>query len=454
MSEATTIFAASRGPWQVGCLRNGEPALQEVRFAPDASADERATSLAAALNDLGCDDQPVLLAIPSEWCLAASISTDDIGRGARHRAMTFRLEEHLPASAEDVVADFVEVRKGEALGVAVELEHVEPLIDALQTAGVVVAAVAPSAMLAAQRGAHEHSPLDAVLVASAGETPEAVTFDWIELHKSRPVCWRWYADDRDAVAQAIATLNDRRQGARLLSIAPPNARWSEQDVPEGVQLICEASGDARGEALLAAPGALDHTAPAWADFRRDQLALPEGHRSARGPMIAFMTAAAILLMLLTGVLYWRGEQYDQLAGEYRRRQAKVFRDATGQRPPIDVRGRMRSEYRKLAALGGESLSADTAADARPTSALVHLRNVLANLPGGIRFRITRLDIQPDGISVRGQAKRYAEAESIANALRDTGLYGVEMHESTMLRDANGVNFHFTASPATPKGGSG
>lgn len=446
MSDGYVIFAAERGTWRVGCRRDDGPAIQDVPADPDATIDEQAAALAAALSELGHEDQVVVLAVPSEWCLSAEISTDDLGRGGRHRAMTFRLEEHLPLSAEDMVADFIETQKGKALGIAAGLDRLQPWVDALQTRDVTVGPIVPAALLAARQVAGAAGPLDAVLLARAPAEPAGrTTFDWVELHRAKPACWRWFADDRDAAAEAVRELYADRESTRVLAVGSVDSRWSDEEIPTGVELVTETS-DPTGEVVRAAPGAVDHTAPPWVDLRRDQLALPEKYRSARGPMVALVTAAAVLLAVLTGLLWYRGGQYDDLAGRYRRQQREVFRQAVpDQRPPGDVLGRMRSEYRKLAGLGGETLDDTAAANARPTSALVHLRNVLANLPTDFRFRILSMDIEPGGIDIRGEAKSYAQAESIANRLRDTGLYSVEMHESQTLRD-EAVSFHFTARP--------
>src|SRR5688500_10313053 len=47
------------------------------------------------------------LAVPTAWCLCASVSTDELPRTDRHEALRYRLEEKLPVPAEDVVADFI-----------------------------------------------------------------------------------------------------------------------------------------------------------------------------------------------------------------------------------------------------------------------------------------------------------------------------------------------------------
>ncbi len=453
MSRSPVIFAAEIGPWRVGCQAAQGATHREVPIAPDAAVAETAEAIAAALGEMGCHDQPAVLAVPSEWCLAAEISTDDLGRGGRQRAMTFRLEEHLPLSAEDMVADFIETRKGSALGIAAELGRLTEWLDSLESAGIAIGSIVPTAFLAARAAARERGAVDAVLVAQPShQDDEPATVDWIELHKGKPVRWRWFAADRSALREAVAELDEQGDPSRVVLVGEADA--AELGIEEAGQIewVGDAESDVFARSLGEAEGVLNHSDPPWAELRRGPIAAPDHNQPCRGPLVAMVTAAAVLLALLTVVLTWRGMQYDRLASRHRREQLTVFREAVpDQRPPIDILGRMRSEYRKLAGIGGETLDADTFAAALPTSALTHLRNLLASLPGQMRFRILEIEIGPEGVNVRGQAKSYADAERIAAALRDTKRYAVEMHETQRLRE-EGVSFRFTASPARTEGG--
>ncbi|MFP4215155.1 MAG: hypothetical protein ACLFVH_04445 [Phycisphaerae bacterium] len=453
MSRSVVIFAAESGPWRVGCQTAQGPTHRDVSIAPDATSAETAGAIAAVLGEIGCDDQPAVLAIPSEWCLAAEISTDDLGRGGRHRAMTFRLEEHLPLSAEDMVADFVEARKGSALGIAAELGRLTEWLDALGSAGIAVGSIVPMALLAARAAAREVGAVDAVLVAQPSHEGDGpATVDWIELHKGKPVRWRWFADDRSALREAVAELDRQDDPSRVVLVGEADGARLGIEEANHTEWVGDAGLDVFARALGEAEGVLNHSDPPWVELRRGPIAAPDHNQPCRGPLVAVVTAAAVLLVLLAVVFTWRGMQYDRLASRHRREQLKAFREAVpDQRPPIDILGRMRSEYRKLAGIGGETLDADTSSAALPASALVHLRNVLASLPGQMRFRILEVEIGPGSVDVRGQAKSYADAERIAAALRDTKLYAVEMHETQRLRE-EGVSFRFTATPVRTEGG--
>ena len=98
----------------------------------------------------------------------------------------------------------------------------------------------------------------------------------------------------------------------------------------------------------------------------------------------------------------------------------------------------------MAGLGGQGTTGASNVALHPISALSHLRNLLANLPATVRFRILDLNIRPDAITVDGQARTHAEAEAIAIALRQCGIYEVEAPK-TQAKDP-GVSFIFTAKP--------
>ena len=79
---------------------------------PAEAADKVRESLVAA----GCAGRDVILAIASGSCLCAAVGVHDLPGKDRLRALLYRLEEKVPVSAEDVVADFVSTSDG-ALGV-------------------------------------------------------------------------------------------------------------------------------------------------------------------------------------------------------------------------------------------------------------------------------------------------------------------------------------------------
>src|SRR5688500_4342021 len=179
------LFASHDGPWRVAV----DVALTDVPAEPGAPVERIAELAAGVTRRAGYRGEPVILAIPSAWCFAASISTTDLTRRRDHRARLFRLEEKLPLAAEEVVADFIDAGE-RSLGVCARLDQLRPVVEALESQGVAVESVAPAALLAVQ-AASQASACGVVLVAEAG----AVSV--ITLRDGRPVAWSVARDCAD-----------------------------------------------------------------------------------------------------------------------------------------------------------------------------------------------------------------------------------------------------------------
>ncbi len=410
-----------------------------VRQDRDTPA-EHAQQVRQAVDELGSEDNRVLLALPSSWCLAAKIDTDGLERTQRHRAMAFRLEEHLPISAEECVADFLEYSRAEALGICCRLEPTARLIEALEAEGLEVVRMVPEALLGAQAAAAQAGKAGAVAMDSQAARSG---LEWVELTQARPSCWRWLADDRDSWIGQIDHWAGREGTCpgRLVFVGvdePPK-------LPEAAEPI-RVEESVRKLAIGQARKILEGSEEPWVDLRRGPLAAGRGRDAIRRPLTALVAIAAMLLASLTLVFYWRGQQYDELRSRHLSRRQEIFREALpDQTPPLDVSGRMESELRRLTGLRGSQSEGEVASAANQTSAMVHLRNVLAQLPRDIRFRIERLEIGAEEIRVEAQGRSFAEADQVALSLKDSGLYRVEMHETNALGEGK-VAFSFSARP--------
>src|SRR5689334_16163709 len=102
MAKRTFILFASDTGWQAGA---GD-SLVQVPMTAGATPDQIATAAADSPKQLGHGASPIILAIPSNWCLCASIHTDDLPK-ADYRSLLYRLEEKLPWPAESITADFI-----------------------------------------------------------------------------------------------------------------------------------------------------------------------------------------------------------------------------------------------------------------------------------------------------------------------------------------------------------
>src|SRR5262245_35818705 len=121
MSARSFILLADGAQWRVAAVSApGEVEWIDRSIDGAAAVEIVAEEISEALSRAGYRGGGVSLLIDSANCLAASISTVDLPRQDR-RSLIYRLEEKLPLSAEEVVADFA-IGDGRALGVAVRTE--------------------------------------------------------------------------------------------------------------------------------------------------------------------------------------------------------------------------------------------------------------------------------------------------------------------------------------------
>ena len=374
-------------------------------FDVDGSAD-------AAVEALDAANRPraVLVALPSAWCMSASVDTSGLPRRGRRRALLYRLEDRLPTAAEDVAAGFV-VGEKHAFGVAVDARRLGDLVTDLEAVGLAVTHAAPAALLATQA---RPSPAADVVLWDDYDAVEAVV-----VRDGIPAAWLTAADGLAAQVR-MATLDLDRPPAVAAHCVPPGP-LGDLDVAEADELdfataVAEGASQPRPWADVL-PGLPGRTDPAARRLRR--------------PVVASLLAAAALLAAVTIGATWRASQYRAIAHDAEERQAAAFRAAfPGERlPPVAaVPRRLR-----IAA------SNETPADADPTSALDTLGRVLDALPTDRRFRIERLQVGPRELRLEGEARSLADAGAVAEALRDLDAYAVEPPGTTQ-REPGRVEF--------------
>lgn len=427
---------------------------------PDPAPEDRAQVLAEQLEALGHDGRPIALCIDSSRCLCAEVATDDLERSGRRKAMTYRLEEHLPIAAEDVVADFLETGEATALSVCTRVEDLQPTLDALRARELRVRHILCDAVLAAGFAASRNDSLDVVLHARETRNPQSESWDLIEIDRGRPARWWWFADDRESVAERLRSLADspRAEPLRVAILTGDIEATERVKRDAGEAGIHWQSIDATPEEAAAtrAAAVLRDAAPPWIDLRRDALAAPNQWEVYRKPAIALAAAAALLLASVAGIAWHRAAQYEQQAEAQRQQLTGIYREVMdlGPREPVpdafSLRRRMQNEQRQLAGIGGVASDRSRLDDMRPPSALVLLDRLLATLPGEeIRFRVLEIRIEPDRLRVQGEAQSHAQAEQIVVALRESGRFEVRPPETRSLRGERGVSFGFLATPLSP-----
>jgi len=385
MAKPTFILFASDTAWRVGTSNS----LVEIPIPSAATPDQIASAAANSLKQLGHGASPVTLAIPSNWCLCASIRTDDLPK-ADYKSLLYRLEEKLPWPAEFITADFI--RQGEsALGVCIKTDRIRPLIDALEAHGIPIQTITPTALLAA---AVESPSQPSLLVLES--------FDHVDLlvmQDGKPAAWSVATQDESDINLQI----------NLLSI----------DLPR-IQLK-----DVENLALRAA-----QRIP-MINLRQHDLAASDKLRLHRRPLNALLTAAAIFLVTLTGLFLFRSHQYQQQARQSSDQLSRAFSaHFPAWEVPTNIKAVIESEHRRLVTSPSTDLPPEATTSAIPT-----LYSLLSNLPADTTMNVQHLTVNADSLDLEAQLKTYEDADLIAAAARKAGL---EVPPPQVRKDSNNL----------------
>jgi hypothetical protein len=417
MSVQTFILFATDAEWQVCAVAAGRPSFAEVSIPADATPQQRAANATTALQSLGHAGEPVILAIPSSWCYAASISVDDLPKGDR-KAMTYRLEEKLPLAAESLIVDFVftDDSAQKVLGICVAADLLKDLVDALEAGGVAVQAITPIVLLAAQGlGAIEGQDPHVLLCGEAGSNPAQLSV--LACENGKPSSWA-------LLPAEVGDVKLQLEVAALEGEGSPHVEACGLD-PDLVDELTEATGlivtvrDGQVAELAARFGdeVLSGRQRPWVDFRRGQLAIQDPLRLYRRSLNALAASAAILLIVSAAVMIWRGVRYAHAANTADAQMVEAFRKQfPGWAVPANVRAVIESEHRKATARAGESLPPEAT-----RSALQTMRDVLDKLPAEGRFTLDRVTFEDQGFEMEGRLRSYEDVDAVAAAGRRAGL---------------------------------
>ena len=428
--------------WRVARVGAEGVLVESVALSGDSTLADQAGAAAELIQSIGGGS--IVLALASSDCLSASIVIDGLARSGRRQAVGYLLEEQLPISAEDAVADYVELQ-GVGLGVCTELSKLAPIVEALDASGVRIQHICPAALLIAQHLAEQHPRADALLMTSDTDASEV---DLVELTNKQPRRW-WWLTDEQALADQLKALADpsNEEGRPVLVVTQHRAEFAAFE-----QIEADLDMNVRAAALQADRILAGDVSP-WIDLRRGALAAPDASKRYQKQIGGLVAAGVLLLLCLGGAMFWRGMGYEQQAKRLRMEQITVYKQAfpDSRVPSGSVLGRMRSELQRLEGIGGQAGTASLDSDdaVNRISALTHLYNVLTALPGTLRYQVSDIRIEPNLIHFEGQAESSVVAEQVARALRSAGTYEVDPPSSRALSDF-GVSFNVFARPKARK----
>jgi hypothetical protein len=417
MASQPFILLVTDDAWQACTLEAGEPVVAEIPFPQGASVVDKAKIVAAALQEIGYAGQGTILALPSSWCYAASISTDDLPPGDR-KAMLFRMEEKLPVAAESLIADFVAGPEGSnhALGVSVSIDSIKGWVDALEKAGVAVQSITPKGLLAAQ-GLPPTGQGDPHVLLCADEGPAGAQLSLISVEASRPTTWALVASDLDDIKfQLNLAMVESALAPHVEACGVPE-KLVGAIVDQTSVLIESREESVLVAALQCAAGIAAGRIRPWFELRRGELAIEDPLRLYRKPLNALLASAALVLIVFAGVMFYRGYQYESVVRAADAQVADTFsKQFPGWAIPANVRAVVDSEHRKLGAWTGSALPVQAT-----RSALQTLRDVLERLPFNQHFTIDHANFDEGSFVLDGRLRSYEQLDAMAAAARGAGM---------------------------------
>lgn len=395
---------------------------------------EMQPTLAAAL--AGVEKGPITLAVPSQWCLCATIDARNLPR-VRRPAMLFRLEEKLPLAAEEIVGDFIE--HGEtALGIAGQLRLLQPMVSAVGDI-VEVETIAPAALLAGQWYLQHGKlpPCDGVLFELHGQ------FEFLQLSDGVVTGWETLADAEDvAIELGVRGINrPLRVACGALVELPPTS---------GAEIVPVELPPAEDAAFEMAQ-ALRRGASPIVELRRDPLGAADVLRGARPAIRAAMVAAVFLVVAVFGAVLWRASEYQRLTVQYEHEQQELFQKTFPGKTlndELSVATQLLREERRLRALAG----GDEADVPARVSSLALLQRVLMALPADGRCQVNELRLNEDKVWIEAVVPTHADATSVATSLAADKGFNVEAPRTEQLAGGANVAMTLTATAVSPKGG--
>ncbi len=448
MKSGPWIIIAGDNTWKVGGPddRSRPDSLTTVPVSAEGEPpDAFAQKLGAALAARSYGGEPVTLTLPSHWCLPATISLDGLPRKNRRHFMVYRFEERIPLAVEEVAVEFIspDGSSTAALGVAAQIKPIQPLVDAIERAGINLAAIAPISMLA----------LQSLLGTSRAERCDAVA---------------WGTDGK---AELFILAGGRPSAWYVTGTAPHDlALYICAHAPAGadpLRVLCVNGGHDPGPALMELPGvkvtavvqrsmeeaAIDAIAyaesggPLWFDFRRVGLSSADPGRELRSGLVRIGVAVALLWGAMCGGMLWRANWYRHAAARSEQRLEDVYRATFPAKSiPASILSRLESERKRLGGMSGEGASHFPVRGA----ALLLFHDTLAHLPRDLRYRVADLRWTDDRLYVEGQSRSHADANVIAEALRQDKTLVVESPQ-TEQQSNQAVGFVITGVRNTAAG---
>lgn len=416
------------------CTSRGT-SYHEIPCSADDTPEHKAKAAGKVFSEANYQGEPVVLGIGANDCLAAAFPHEGRRMARDRKAMSYALEEFLPLAAEDSVADYI-VFNDHALGIAIEIDGIKPLVASLQDEGIRIQSIVPVSILAIQQ--HKPGPLVADREVVAWQNNG--TIDVLRVHRGKPELWRVVPAQEAELRRELELL--AAESTQPLTVVTyevaPALVARARELPE-VCGVDERSASLFAAAEATAQSVLSGKVEPLVDLARDGLKADDPYRFIRTRMRLFIAASLLFLLCSSASLLVLSHRYEQRSQTILQEQERLFRRVfPGQRIPVGIRARLESELRKLAGKTGRVGDVP-----RLQSAVALLHQTLQPLPDDLRFRLLEIRVEREQIQMDGEARNHGDADRIANALRVKGLHVEPAHTQQLA--TRGISFNMVAT---------
>ncbi len=419
----------------------------------DAVTSEDRTSIPEAVRQLCPRVRQMVIALPTDACLCANFPVGDLPPRNRAKLFIYRFEEHLPVAAEEVAMVFDQSTtngkpSADAFGIAVLAAPLQQVVKELESAGIEVIAVVPASVAAL-----DHA-ISSELASESKELyvwQDGAALELLATQGRRLTAWLGVPiSDRDSLGPSLKSLCGHDTSFdRITQIGCDDVVQGGLRAVFADKVVSVISPPSLEHAVLKWAAANHVTASvAWFNLQTGPLSRSDRLHRLRTPLRIAFVATMLMAVTLAGVLLHRGHEYTRQASTSQTALDAIYATAIG-RPAngADVRSRLASEVRRLAAVSGTSAGADLMSE--QGSALADLASVLAAMPReGLRYRVIDLRVGPAGaVAMEGITRGHGDADAIAAGLRQQANLVVEPVRTEARATENAVAFTLTGNRA-------
>lgn len=362
------------------------------------------------LSRMGHRGQPLVLCLSSSRCFAVALKPEDIS-ARDYRTLCFAMEGSLPLDAENLVADFEYSGQG-VFGVAADLESLEKLLADLRSNGIQVRSIVPLTLLALDQYLADERERHPVVLCQSGDRLEIIRLQ-------NNTIQRWQTCDLEVQSVRRTLLIDLLDGSESVAISCLGIEESfSSEIVTDTNLVF--SNHPEWDLIVAAMRRADAVAAGTVRPRLD-LKRAELTAGSVGPLwnyVQMVLIAGVLLLIALNVGFWiRGSQYLSAANDQKAIQSSIFKKVLpSQTVPVGVGSRLESELQGRQEQLGEELDLTQA-----KTLLNTLHELLAALPGDMRYQIEFLAVEPTFVRVQGVIKSTDDLEKLMMAFRKHGF---------------------------------